>query len=208
MFARAWGAAPQQVGNLLSVVCVLALDRPAGLEQALVSGGMFGIGSLWALLLTLVIWRIYPFRPARRAVATVFRRLTVLAGDLASLLDQRGVTPAWEAHARAHRRYARDGIEDARTLVVTGIRSRGQSNAPGSALMIQIEAADQLFGAMIALSDVLEHGDEAVREAAKPALAALRLLLAATADAILSERSATDSERFASAYRAMHYQRT
>ncbi len=65
-----------------------------------------------------MIWRIYPFRPARRAAAGVFRRLGVLAADLSALLAERAARHGadWAAHARAHRRYVRDGIEEARTL--------------------------------------------------------------------------------------------
>ncbi len=38
-----------QVGNLLTVVAVLALDHSADLPEAGVLGGMFAAGSLWAL---------------------------------------------------------------------------------------------------------------------------------------------------------------
>jgi len=189
MFARAWGPTPMQVGNLLTVVAVLALDRHVGgWAHALEVGAMFGAGSFWALALAVLIWRVHPYGPARRATAEVYRRLATLAADLSELLAQGGARPDWAAHARAHRRYVRDGIEAARAEVLEVIRGRGQGSARGNALLIQAEAADQLFGALIALSDLLEHGDADARQAARPVLPALRLLLAAIADAITLEQ--------------------
>jgi len=194
MFARSWGPGPMQVGNLLTVVAVLALDRPAGPAAAIELAALFACGSLWALLLTLVIWRVHPFRPARTAVAEVYRRLGVLAGDLSEQLAERA-NPDWAAHARGHRRYVRDGIELARTEVLAVLRTRGQGGPRGNNLLIQLEAGDQIFGAVIALSDVLEHGEAAARAEIRPALPALRILLAAIADAIFSDRTQDESHR-------------
>ena len=186
MFARAWGPGAMQVGNLLTVVAVLALDRAAGPREAATLAGLFAAGSLWALTLTLLIWRVHPFGPARAGVADVYRRIGVLAGDLSEQLAT-AANPDWAAHARGHRRYVREGIEAARTEVLGILRARGQGGPRGNALLIQLEVADQIFGAVIALSDVLEHGDAPSRAAVRPMLPALRLLLAAIADAIAAE---------------------
>ena len=194
MFARAWGQSAMQVGNLLTVVIVLALDRGESPVVAAELGLLFAGGSLWALLLTMTIWRLHPFGPARSAVAEVYRRLGTLAGDLSDQITA-AAHPDWAAHARAHRRYVRDGIEAARTEVVEIVRARGPGGGRGNALLIQIEAADQIFGAMIGFSDLLEHGDAGGREAARPALAALRLMLAAIADGILADRAQDEQHR-------------
>ena len=135
----------------------------------------------------MVIWRIHPFRPARRAVAEVFRRMGVLAGDLSGLIAATSTLPArvseaWADHARGHRRHVRDGIELARTLVLDTVRARGQSSARSGQTLIQVEAADQLFGGLIALSDVLEFAGPGSRATAVRLLHTLRLLLAAIAD--------------------------
>ena len=194
MFARAWGPGPMQVGNLLTVVTVLALDRGEGLRDAAEFAALFAAGGAWALLLTLVIWRVHPFRPARGAVAEVYRRIGVLAGDLSDQLTADS-HPDWSAHARGHRRYVRDGIEAARTEVMAVLRTRGQGGPRGNALLIQIEAADQIFGAVIALSDVLEEGHPSARASVRPVLPALRLLLAAIADAIKADRAEDEAHR-------------
>ncbi len=186
-FARIWGQSALQVGNLLTVVTVLAMDRAIGLRQAGVLAAAFVGGSLWALLLTMVIWRLHPFRPARRAVAEVFRRMGVMAGDLSGLIAAAPVLPAqvseaWAGHARGHRRHVRDAIEAARTLVLDTVRARGPSSARSNQTLIQVEAADQVFGALIALSDVLESAGPATRAAAARLLHTLRLLPASADD--------------------------
>lgn len=181
--ARVWGPAGMQVGNLLVVVTVLSLDRIESRDTALLLGGLFGAGSLYATLLTLVIWRVHPFRPARQALAEVFRRLGALVADVRPLLDGSQEPRAWEEHARAHRRHVRDGIEAARTLVLDTVRQRGEGSIRANQSLIQLEAADQLFGVLIAISDVLEFADAGTRAAAARAMPALRLLLAALADA-------------------------
>ena len=193
--ARIWGQSPLQVGNLLTVVAVLALDRPADWHEALVVGGLFAGGSLWALLLTMVIWRIHPFRPARLAVAEVFRRLGVLAGDMSTLLASGANPAAWSDHARAHRRHVREGIEAARTLVLDTVRARGPTSARANQTLIQVEAADQSFGGLIALSDVLEVAGPDCTAAAARVVNTLRLLLAAIADDTALDSPADDPER-------------
>ena len=116
-FVRIYGQAPQQVGALLATVQILSLDRgnPSLTEAGILAAAFIG-GALWAILLTMVIWRIYPFLPARRAVAEAYRALSELVRDLHRLAQgphQRDA--AWEAHARIHRRAARESIEAART---------------------------------------------------------------------------------------------
>ena len=194
MYARAWGPVAMQIGNLLTVVAILALDRGEDLATAAELAGLFGAGSLWALLLSLVIWRLHPFLPARTAVADVYRRIGTLAADLSDQVA--GVAkPDWTAHARGHRRYVRDGLEVARGELLDILRSRGQGGPRGNALLIQIEAADQIFGAVIALSDILEHGDAAVSQAARPILPALRLALAGISDGILTDHAEDAAHR-------------
>ena len=84
-YARIWGQASAQVGNLLVVVLVLALDEPRSLPDAALLGLVFAAGCLWAILLTMVIWRIHPFRPARHAVSDAYRSTARLVADLLGL---------------------------------------------------------------------------------------------------------------------------
>ena len=186
-FVRVYGLAAQQVGNLLAVTLVLAVDRPMVPRAALLLGGLFAAGGLWAALLTMVIWRVYPFLPARRAVADVYFALAALCGDLAALLDGRPSPEVWDAHARLHRRTVRDLIEVARAAVLDAARARGATARAGQS-MIRLEVADQAFGLLIALSDLAEQdlpeqdlaeqsGDAAASHALLDRLRPLLLLL-------------------------------
>jgi uncharacterized membrane protein YccC len=187
-FARAWGQSSMQVGNLLCVVLILALDEARAHGESLLLAAIFAAGCLWAVLLTMVIWRVHPFRPARQAVADAFRSVARLAGDLRELLEQQAAPAAWEAHARGHRRAVRDTIERARTAVHDTVRARGQASLRAFQALLRIEAVDQIFGALIALSDLLEATPEpALRLRAAELLGLLRTSLYIVSDAIRAD---------------------
>jgi uncharacterized membrane protein YccC len=188
-FARVYGQAPQQLGGLLGVVMVLSLDRALpDLATAGTLAGAFLGGGLWATLLTLVIWRLHPYLPARRAVAEIYRALALLVADLVALLHASSTdTAAWEAHARSHRRTVREAIETAREVVLHTLRARGAASNRATQSLIRLEAADQIFGALIALSELLEHADTAERAASMRLLRRLRPLLIVLGRAIVTD---------------------
>ncbi len=187
-FVRVYGQAPQQIGALLSFAIVLALDRPLSWPEAAATAGGFAFGGLWATLLTLVIWRVYPYRATRQAVGEIYHALAALAGDLNVLLrDGTTDAAAWEAHARTHRRAVRDAIEAARSAVMDTLRGRGAGGLRAAQSLIRLETGDQLFGALIALSDLLERGTSADRGASRRMLRRMRPLLLALADVARSD---------------------
>lgn len=166
-FIRIYGQAAQQFGMLLSVVIVFAFDRALpNLHVAALLAASFVGGGLWATLLTLVIWRVHPYLPARHAVADAYRRLAMLVADLRTLRTG-GATEdhAWATHTRAQRRAVREAIETARSAVLGTMRSRGVGNHRARQSLLRLEAAEQIFGALIALSDLLE-ADSAMRQRA------------------------------------------
>lgn len=175
-FVRAFGQSAMQVGNLLTVVSVLAVRAPVPhVGDAATLGGMFLAGSAWALLLTMVIWRLHPYRPARRAVAEAYRALAALAADQRRTLEAGHADEAdWDRHARLHRRHVRTAIEQAREAVFATVRARGPVSGRAAQSWVRLEAADQLFDSFIALSDLLA-GDPGA-DTAKRAHQMLRLL--------------------------------
>lgn len=188
-FARIYGQVPQQVGAFLNPVIILALDRALSLQEAGQSAAAFAGGGLWATLLTLVIWRQYPFRAVRQAVAEIYRALAALTEDLYGLLrNETAGGKAWEAHARAHRRQVRDAIEAARTAALDTLRARGTGSLRASQSLIRLETGDQIFGALIALSDLLEQGTRDESRAAERILRRLRPLLLLLVDVTVSDR--------------------
>ncbi|HEY1413324.1 MAG TPA: FUSC family protein, partial [Rhodopila sp.] len=97
-YVRIYGQAPQQLGALLATVQILSLDRGIpDLTEAEILAVSFVGGALWAILLTMVLWRIYPFLPARRAVAEAYRQLSELVRDLRTLVAAPEIEEAsWE----------------------------------------------------------------------------------------------------------------
>jgi len=177
---RVYGQASMQVGNLLTVVLVLSLTRDVpDLARAGGLGLVFLGGSLWALLLTMAIWRVYPYLPALRAVGECWRVLALLAADLHALLHDPGANEAeWDRHAREHRRTVRAALEAARDAVLATVRVRGPVSGRAAQTLIRLEAAEQIFGALIALSVLLqEEKRPAAREAADRLLRRLGPLL-------------------------------
>jgi uncharacterized membrane protein YccC len=201
---RIYGQSAQQVGALLSTVLVLALDRALpDVTQAGIMAATFIGGGLWAVLLTMVIWRLHPFLPARRRVAQVYRALSVAVGDLQALLLAGGTDEtAWTAHAQLHWQAVRTTIEAAREIVLDTLRARGASNTRAQQGLIRLETSDQIFGGMIAFSDALERGDARQRAVAERLLRRLRPLLLVLAQSIVTD-STKSNRQIARAIAAM-----
>ncbi len=174
-FARVYGDGGVLVGNWLSAVTVLALDHPAGtIAHAAFLGFNFWVGALWAACVTLVIWRIRPFGPARRALGQVAESLGRLAAGLAGLAHEDETAEGFELHAAQDRRQVRETIEMARRVAMDTFRGRGVRTARAAQLSLRLETLEQIFGALIALCDTLESGPRERAAAARP----LRLLAA------------------------------
>jgi uncharacterized membrane protein YccC len=185
--ARIHGQPAMQVGNLLTVVLVLALTRSIGSgQEALELGTTFLGGNLWAALLTLVIWRLRLYGPARRAVADAYMELSRLAQDMRLVLRHPDPHETiWDQHAGAHRRVVRAAIERARAAVLATVRARGPAGGRAAFTFIRLEAADQIFGALIALSELLASDpDPAANAAAERMLRLVRPLLVVLARAV------------------------
>ena len=132
-FARAFGTSPMQVGNLLSVVLALTLretgPRPDG---AFWAGVTFLGGSLWAVLLTAVIWRVQPFRPARAAIAASLHAMSLLAADMRAMVERPDADDAvLGPPCPTHRRAVRDRLEAAREAVLATVRYARAGQRPG-----------------------------------------------------------------------------
>lgn len=197
-YVRVLGQSAQQVGMLLCVVLVLSIDRAApGIAAAATLGSMFLAGGLWATLLTMVIWPVYPFQPARMAVSLTYEKLALLAADLNALVAGRDAAGDWqngdwqngdwESHARAHRGGVREAIEAARAAVLETIRARGPASNRAAQSLIRLETADQLFVALIALSDRLEPATPGEREMARQFLPLLQSLLEQLGQSVIGD---------------------
>jgi uncharacterized membrane protein YccC len=187
-YARVWGQPAQAVGNLLAVVLLLGTDDALGWRAALAVAGVFIAGGAWALLLTLAIWRLHPYGPARRAVADVWAALADMTRMIRRLSEDEAPIAAWEAQARGGRGNVRGTMERARTILMETVDTRGPSSGPAAQNLLRLEAADQVFAALIGLSDRLESLRPDDRKKAVPLLRRLRALLVVLARATETEK--------------------
>ncbi len=189
-FARVWGVPAQTVGNVLVVVLCLALDRALTPHQGVVVAGMFWAGGLWAAFLALVVWRLHPYRPAHLAIGGVWRGLSRLARDLRRLsADPRAPIPRCGRPMRAAiaGRCATPSRPPAPWCWIWPAAAPRLSERNARAL-IRLEAAEQLFGVMIALSDYLERATPAQRAEAARLLRLLPPMLKILGRAIRRDR--------------------
>ncbi len=187
-YLRVWGQPTQALGNLLAVVLLLGTDDVLGWRQAGGAALVFMAGGAWALLLTLAIWRIHPYGPARRAVADVWAALADLVRMAQRLTEQEAAPPAWEGQARGGRGRVRHAIENARAILMDTVDARGPSSGPAAQNLLRLEAADQVFASVIGMADRLESLAPPTRLKALPMLRRLRALLVVLARATETER--------------------
>jgi uncharacterized membrane protein YccC len=148
---RCCGAVPEQIGRLIVIASVVAVDRPAhGRADLLNFALIYFSGCLWAMLLSFSIWRIQRLRPAYAALALVYTQLGRLSAELAG---SAGVPLATaNAHAPTRRHAVREAIEQARALLIQLGRRRGLG-AAGERLLLALELAENIFSQLIGLSE-------------------------------------------------------
>jgi uncharacterized membrane protein YccC len=149
---RVFGAEATAVGVCTSVTLVVALARPADSALgALESAGFCMAGSVWAALISLVLWPLRPYRPAAQAVGESLRELAAVADSFV------GASMAASAQVRRREQLGRtrEAIERARAALGRSRRGRPGPSRRGEQLVALLEAADQLFAVLVALEDGL-----------------------------------------------------
>ncbi|MEI9981764.1 MAG: FUSC family protein [Aliidongia sp.] len=173
--ARIFGNAAAVVGSLLITEVIVCLGTPSSsLTETFQRTGMTLLGGAWAMALVLVIWRLYPYGPARRAVGECWQAVAAYADALGLL--HRGVAADldWAQVTGKRRGAARDAIEAAREILAGERRRRAGESRRGALLLVLLADADQIFEALLALSEMLETTSGAGSPAAQRAL---RLML-------------------------------
>lgn len=170
---RAVGATGLQLGTVLCLVVVLGLRRMLTAGDAVAEVALlFLAGAAWALLLTVLLWRLRPFQTARAAVAQAWRDLASLSADLLALLRRPDEDAGeWLRHARAHRRQVRASLEVARARALAHAEALRDAAGRLDPVWARLDAAEQVFDALVALPDSLG------RDPAPPVRAAAAQLL-------------------------------
>jgi uncharacterized membrane protein YccC len=177
-FAGVYGDAAARAGTSVAVVFAISLAAPGDgvATHALARAGWLLGGGAWAMLLALALWPVRVYRPARTAVAAVYDGLADLARRIAVGGD------GWRSAAVALHGPLRTRLETARATLGATRRGRRGESGRGARLLVLVQIADELFGAMVAIEDDVTHG------AAPAPLDTLSARLTAVAHQVRSER--------------------
>jgi len=175
---RCYGAVPEQIGRLIVIASVVAVDRPVhGRADLLTFALIYFSGCLWAMLLSFSIWRIQRLRPAYAALALVYTQLSRLSLELAGGASVAAASAS--AHGPTRRHAVREAIEQARAAL-TQVGGRRGLGAAGERLLLALELGENVFSQLIALSErfiVEPPADDRARWLRRQAFRRLALLL-------------------------------
>ncbi len=145
-------------GLLVQVIFICGIGAPtANGHEALNHALLLLAGGVWAALLSLLLWPLDAYRPARFAVAACYNELASFLASISELAGRPRQTPAlWHRLAQHHQYRIRRAVELG-WQAVAAIRAERQSETTqGNQLVVLLEHADLLIARTIALAEHLE----------------------------------------------------
>jgi uncharacterized membrane protein YccC len=150
-------------GLLVQVIFICGIGAPtANWHEALVRGLFLLGGGAWAALLSLFLWPLDAYRPARFAAGACYTELASFLASVSDLASRRPpenskTGPAlWHRLAQHHQYRIRRVVEQG-WQAVASIRAEHQSDtAQGRQLVVLLEHADLLIARTVALAEHLE----------------------------------------------------
>ncbi len=145
-------------GVLVQVIYICGIGYPADTwHHALVSALLLLAGGAWAALLSLLLWPLDAYRPARAAVSDCYKELASFLGSVAELAGRERQTPAlWHRLAQHHQYRVRRAVEQGWQAVASMRAGRQTETAQGHHLVVLLENADLLIARTVALAEHLE----------------------------------------------------
>ena len=128
------------------------------LDAALANVLAYVLGGLWAALISLFLWPVDPFRPARIEVAQCYELLAQFTSGLHATTSSSGHDSHDDDHSHAvdFKRQLRSRLESARAaLSITAARAPVRTVRARS-LSVLLETADMLFAVTIRISELSE----------------------------------------------------
>nr|WKF58716.1 Inner membrane protein YccS [Paraburkholderia busanensis] len=169
-FGRIWGSAVSQVTILAATACVVMVDRPMHDPRAVLTFlSVYLVGCLFAVVLSLTVWRIHPFAASRAALRTVYVRLADIALDSARLLERQARPVDWATHAAKFRADARAALERSRKILAKVPASRTGGRDAYDTLLALLTDAEALFAYLIAVSGACERVPDDARRVRRAA---------------------------------------
>jgi uncharacterized membrane protein YccC len=145
-----------------SVIILVLYFAGLGSGQTTLLGGainatLFVAGGMGAAAISLVLWPLDPFRPARRSVAATYALLASATGKICAVQPDGRRGPLeehdWKRRIRGH-------LEEARTaLGKTAARAPARTHRARN-LTVLLETADMLFARAMRLNELAELADE------------------------------------------------
>jgi uncharacterized membrane protein YccC len=155
-------------GLLVQVIYICGVGAPAaswrialGWSLALLAGGA------WAAALSLFLWSLDAYRPARAAVADCYRELASFLGSIADLASSdksdrhKPTASLWHRLAKHHQFRIRRAVERGWQTVASVRAERLADSARGRQLVVLLENADLMIARTVALAEHLEHQSSA-----------------------------------------------
>ncbi len=145
-------------GVLVQVIYICGIGAPtSSWHEALIRASLLMAGGAWAALLSLILWPLDAYRPARGAVSACYEELASFLGSVAELAgreQQRAVL--WHRLAQHHQYRVRRAVEQG-WAAVAAIRAEHQAEtAQGHHLVVLLENADLLIARTVAMAEHFE----------------------------------------------------
>jgi uncharacterized membrane protein YccC len=145
-------------GVLVQVIYICGIGAPtSNWHEALTRGLLLLVGGAWAALLSLFLWPLDAYRPARGAVAACYQELASFLASVTELSNRSEQRPAlWHRLAKHHQYRIRRAVENG-WQAVASIRAEHQvDTAQGYQLVVLLETADLLIARTVAMAEHLE----------------------------------------------------
>ncbi len=169
-----------------AVTFVIAAARPqVELPEAVLFAASVAAGGLTTMFLSLILWPVRLYRPARLTIARCYDGLR----EHAEMLRSTQIDEQSELALHAHRADLRNSIEEARRVLTATRRGRQGESERGERLVVLLENVDQLLGVAIALEAVVATA----RPVDRTRIAAALSVVETSAEAI-AERLRTEAE--------------
>ena len=115
-------------------------------------------GGMAATLISVFLWPVHPYRPARIAVAKCYGELgSMLSSTLSLLRRGESSNKLWHRAVRMHQYEMRNSLENARTVIAATRAQHLSENVRGEQLLVLLETADVMLGYAISATEHAEH---------------------------------------------------
>jgi uncharacterized membrane protein YccC len=156
-FAGLYGNAAAKVGFLTLMLFVLLADMPTGMAEGAERSIAIVGGGLWAMVLSLWLWPLYPYQPVRGSVAACYRALSAFIGAACQPKGGRDdAGSGWSESVTGERARVIDAIAQAQAMIDAMRVSRAGMSSTGQELLVLLRSASSVFDATIALAEKLE----------------------------------------------------